>query len=47
MLDQAALEEAPQDAFDHRAERPMAGGNAFRVGPQELLQMPLDEAEQR
>jgi hypothetical protein len=45
MLEQTTVQELPQDALHHRAQRPVRPGEAGRPDSQQLLQMPLDELE--
>ena len=47
MLDQATCEEPSQSPLDDGAERAVLLGEALRVHPQELLQVLLDETEER
>ena len=47
MLDEAAFEEAAQHALDHGAQRAVELREAMGPDPQQLLEVGLDEAEQR
>ena len=47
VLEQAALEELPQDPLAHRPQRAVAPGEALRPDPQQLLEMALDELVER
>jgi hypothetical protein len=47
VLEQAALEELPQDPLDHRPQRAVAPGEALRPDPQQLLEVALDERVER
>ena len=47
VLEQAAAQELPQHPLDHRSKRPVLPCEALGPDPQQLLQVALDELEQR
>jgi hypothetical protein len=47
MLDEATAHETAQHPLDHRAKRPMLSGEALGPDTQQLLEVLLDQAEQR
>jgi hypothetical protein len=47
VLEQPAAQELPQHPLDHRAQRPVRAGEAPGPDTQQVLEVLLDEAEQR